>query len=94
MRLFFWKQRVTEGFAKDGPKNQRRVLFEPGGSDFLFCRLTMQVVLRPLEPGCGRFFLREQKGERRRFLVSAYKTESSKNVVRKFDLDHFFRSES
>ena len=30
-------------------------------------------------------------GERLRFLVSAYKSKSSKTVrVRKFDLDHFF----
>ncbi len=40
------------------------------------------------------FSYENKKGERKRFLVSAYKTKSSNNVrVRKLDLDHFFRSE-
>ena len=41
------------------------------------------------------FSYENAKGERKRFLVPAYKTESSKNVrVRKFDLDHFFSEEA
>ena len=41
------------------------------------------------------FSYENKEGERKRFLVPAYKTKSSKNVrVRKFDLDHFFSVES
>ena len=40
------------------------------------------------------FSYEDKGGERKRFLVPAYKTKSSKNVrVRKFDLDHFFSNE-
>jgi hypothetical protein len=40
------------------------------------------------------FSYENKKGERKRFLVPAYKAESSKNIrVRKFDLDHFFSEE-
>ena len=40
------------------------------------------------------FSYENNKGERKRFLVPAYKTKSSKNIrVRKFDLDRFFSEE-
>ncbi len=40
------------------------------------------------------FSYETQRGERMRFLVSAFKTKSSKTVrVRKFDLDHFFANQ-
>ena len=46
----------------------------------IFCRLTTQNGVTPAGAGIGAFSYENKKGERKRFLVSAYKTKSSKSV--------------
>ena len=49
----------------------------------------MQNGVTPVEPDAVAFPTRI-KGERKRFLVSAYKTNRAKRIRGSTDLDHFF----